>query len=91
MSLTPCITYEQFTEASSHMEEIPILKDITFWHLLGTTACGLLIQILNKHLVKTDKTLEKLTDIANLLQIKSKVQEVKIENIENRLEKLEQA
>jgi hypothetical protein len=85
------LIYEQFTEASNNMEEIPILKDITFWHLLGTTACGLLIKILNKHLEKTETTLQKVTEILNSVVTKNEIQEVKIENHEKRIEKLEQA
>jgi hypothetical protein len=74
---------------TAQINEMPIIKDITFWHLLGTTACGLLIKILNKHLEKTESTLQKVTEILNSVVTKNEIQEVKIENHEKRIEKLE--
>lgn len=71
------------------IDTIPILKDITFWHLLATTACGLLLRMLNKHMDKTEKTLEQVTTILNSVVTKNEVHEVKIENIDERVKKLE--
>lgn len=71
------------------IDTIPILKDITFWHLLATTACGLLLRMFNKHMDKTEKTLEQVTTILNSVVTKNEVQEVKIENIDERVKKLE--
>ena len=73
----------------AQIDTIPILKDITFWHLLATTACGLLLRMLNKHMDKTEKTLEQVTTILNSVVTKNEVQEVKIENIDERVKKLE--
>jgi hypothetical protein len=74
---------------TAQINDIPILKDITFWHLLGTTACTLLIKVLNKHLEKTETTLEKVTEILNSVVTKNELQEFKIDNHEERLKKLE--
>ena len=71
------------------IEEIPILKDVTFWHLLATTACGVLIKMLSKHMEKTESTLERVTTILNEVVVKNKVHEVQIDNHEKRLERLE--
>lgn len=71
------------------MEEIPFIKDITFWHILATSACGIVIKMLNKHMEKTEKTLENITEILNSVVTKNEVQEVKIEEHEKRISKLE--
>lgn len=71
------------------LQDIPILKDITFWHLLATTSCGLLIKILNKHLTKTETTLEKVTELLNSVVTTNEVQEEKLKSHEKRIEKLE--
>ncbi len=75
----------------AQMESIPIIKDITFWHVLATTACTLLLKMLNKHLDKTEKTLENVTQILNSVVTKNEIQEVRLENVERRVDKLEKA
>lgn len=80
---------ENWKTVTAQINEIPILKDITFWHLLGTTACGLLIKVLNKHLEKTETTLQRVTEILNSVVTKNELQEFQISNHEQRLKKLE--
>lgn len=71
------------------MEEIPIIKDISFWHILATTSCGIVIKMLYRYIEDNKKTLERITDILNSVVTKNEVQEVKIDQHEKRLEKLE--
>jgi uncharacterized protein Yka (UPF0111/DUF47 family) len=73
----------------SQIDTIPILKDVTFWHLLATTACGLFLKMLNKHLDKTEKTLENVTQILNSVITKNEIQELRIKTVEKRVDKLE--
>ena len=76
-------------QALAQLEQIPIIKDVTFWHLLSVTACGVLGKMLNKHIEKTEKTLEQVTALLSEVVSSNKVQDFKIENHEKRLEKLE--
>ena len=71
------------------MEGIPILQDITFWHLLATVSGGLLMKMLNKHMEKTEETLKDIKEILDSVVTKNEVQEVRIEQVERRVEKLE--
>lgn len=71
------------------MEEIPFIKDITFWHVLATTSCGIVIKLLNKHIDKTEKTLERVTDLLNSVITKNEVQEVRLNDHDKRIERLE--
>lgn len=76
-------------ELLAQIDTIPILKDITFWHLLATGSCGVVIKLLNKHIDKTEATLERITDLLNSVVTKNEVQEEKLINHERRIEKLE--
>lgn len=85
------------------MEEIPILKDVGFWELLATTSCVLLGRMISKYIDKTEKNFEKIEDtfekmegtfksiheLLNSVVTKNEVQEVRIDEHEKRLEKLE--
>lgn len=73
----------------SQVQNIPILKDITFWHALSVTACSVVGWMLHRHLDKTEETLKDIKAILNSVVIKNAEQEVKIEHHEKRLEKLE--
>jgi hypothetical protein len=81
---------------TAQINELPIIKDITFWHLIAATACGLLVKFVNiligivrEHLQKTEDTLEKVSEILNSLVAENKIQEHKIETHEKRITKLE--
>lgn len=81
---------------TAQINEMPIIKDITFWHLISVGACGLLVKFVNiligivrEHLQKTEDTLEKVSEILNSLVAENKIQEHKIEAHEKRLNKLE--
>jgi hypothetical protein len=73
----------------SQIDTLPIIKDITFWHLLATASCGLLIKMFNKHMTKIEATLEKVTEM--LIEVKStnEIQDYKINNHEERLLSIE--
>jgi hypothetical protein len=74
----------------SQIDTLPIIKDITFWHLLATASCGLLIKMFNKHMTKIEATLEKVTEM--LIEVKSsnELQDYKIESHDKRISKLEE-
>jgi exosome complex RNA-binding protein Rrp4 len=76
-------------QALAQIEEIPIIKDISFWHLIAVLACTLLGKMLNKHMEKTEKTLDNITQILNKVVADNEVQSVKIETIDKRVERLE--
>ena len=80
----------------AQINELPIIKDITFWHLIAVTSCGfvvkfanILIGIVKEHLQKTEDTLKKVSEILNSLVAENKIQEHKIEAHEKRISKLE--
>lgn len=78
------------------MEEIPIIKDITFWHFLSGGTGGALIYFMKQYLSeqkknfeKIESTFESIQQILNSVVTKNEVQEVKIDQHEKRIEKLE--
>jgi hypothetical protein len=75
--------------ALAQLENIPVLKDVTFWHLLAVVTCGLLGKMVNKYFEKTEKTLEQVTALLNEVVASNKIQEFRLDNHEKRLEKLE--
>lgn len=78
------------------MEEIPIIKDVGFWELLATIAGGAVVYFVKQYLEDTKKNFEKMEStfeniqqILNSVVVKNETQEVKIDQHEKRLEKLE--
>jgi len=75
--------------ALSQIQDIPILKDITFWHFVGAGASAYAFKKFEKHMQNTDETLKSVTEILNRVVTQSELHEYQIENHEKRLEKLE--
>lgn len=62
--------------------------DQYFWYSLAVILGGALIWILQRHIVKTDKLLEKLTEGMNTLNTKTAVHDERIAALEERDEDL---
>lgn len=73
----------------SQIDTLPIIKDVTFWHLLATASCGLLIKMFNKHMTKIEATLDRVTEMLNEVKSSNEVQNYKIDTHERRLIDLE--
>lgn len=78
------------------MEEIPIIKDITFWHLLSTASVGIIIKLATiliglarDYMAKTEQTFKNITELLNSVVTKNETQEVKLDQHEKRIERLE--
>ena len=60
-----------------------------FWHMLAIAAIGLLGKMLNKYMNGQEETLKDVKEILTKLETKAEVHDVKIDNHDKRLEKLE--
>lgn len=73
----------------AELKGIPIVEDVTFWHLISIIACGIVIKMLHRHLDKTEETLKDIKSILNELVTKGAVHDVKLDQHEKRIEQLE--
>lgn len=76
-------------ETLTKADSIPIIKDITFWHLLATVSLGILLRITSKHFNRTEEILSRLVTNDAVKDVKLENHDDKLENHEKRLERLE--
>jgi hypothetical protein len=65
--------------------------ELNFWHLIAVVACGLFWKMFSKHLETQETTLNDVKEILNKVVTQNEIQEVRLNNHEKRIERLESA